>query len=123
MKSLIVLVAIACLVPAAAHACPSCEGHNHAKATTSGVSQTTAAAAPLAAGESRVTIPVSGMHCSHCVSRVKAALMKMGGVKSVDADLDKGQAVVAFELGKVDTSKMVEAIDGLGFKAGTPSQN
>jgi len=127
MKSLLVLVAIASLVPAAAHACPGCEmakaEHGHAKATTPGGSQAPTATAPLAHGESRVTIPVSGMHCSQCVSRVKATLTKMDGVKSVDADLDKGQAVVSFEKGKVDTSKMVEAIDGLGFKAGTPSQN
>ena len=96
---------------------------SHAKATTPGGSQAPTATAPLAHGESRVTIPVSGMHCSQCVSRVKATLTKMDGVKSVDADLDKGRAVVSFEKGKVDTSKMVEAIDGLGFKAGTPSQN
>jgi copper ion binding protein len=70
-----------------------------------------------------VTIPVSGMHCSHCVSRVKAALTKMEGVRAVDADLDKGQAVVSFEKDKVDAAKMVEAIDTLGFKAGAPVPN
>jgi copper chaperone CopZ len=126
MKTLLVLVALASLVPATALGCPSCEKRNaehaHAKANTAGAPHA-AAAAPLAPNESRVMIPVSGMHCSFCVSRVKAALTKMDGVKAVDADLDKGQAVVSFEKGKADTSKMVRAIDALGFKAGTPIPN
>jgi copper chaperone CopZ len=126
MKSLLVLASIACLGPAAALACPRCEmektSHEHAKATTA-APHASAATAPLKAGESRVTIPISGMHCSICASRVKAALTRMDGVRTVDADVDERRAVVSFETGKVDASKMVEAIDALGFKAGAPVPN
>ena len=124
MKTLLVLATVACLAPVVTRACPGCDKedaeHTHARASTSG---TPHAMPPLAAGESRVVIPVAGMHCEHCVSRVKAALTKVDGVKSVDASLEDGRAVVAFKKGKVEPSKLVEAIDALGYKAGNPVPN
>jgi len=130
MKTLIVTAALAFLAPPAARACEDCDmhkgdHHEHAKATTAAAAPAAAApaAAPLAANEARVTIPISGMHCGHCADRVKTALEGVQGVKSVDANLEKGQAVVAFEKEKVKSSKLVETIDALGFKAGQPVQN
>ncbi len=124
MKTLLVLATVACLAPAVTRACPGCDKdspeHTHAKASTADTPQ---AMPPLAAGESRVVIPVAGMHCEHCVSRVKTALSKVEGVKSVDADLEGARAVVAFEKSKVEPSKLVETINGLGYKAGNPVQN
>ena len=123
MKTLFVLAAVACLAPVVTRACPGCDKdsreHTHAKASTT----TPHTMPPLAAGESRVVIPVAGMHCEHCVSRVKTALTDMDGVKSVDASLEDGRAVVAFEKGKVLPSKLVEAINALGYKAGKPVPN
>ncbi len=128
MKILLALAALFCLVPAAAHACPGCNEekaqYTHAKAAPAGAPQAQAQApSPLPQGQARVTIPVSGMHCDHCISRMKTALTQIDGVKSVDASLEKGQAVVAVEKGKVDPSKLVETINGLGFEAGAPAQN
>lgn len=124
MRTLLVLATVACLAPVVTRACPGCDKdgpeHTHAKASTTG---TPHALPPLAAGESRVMIPVAGMHCEHCVSRVKTALTEMDGVKSVDANLEDGRAVVAFEKGKVEPSKLVEAINALGYKAGKPVRN
>jgi Cu+-exporting ATPase len=57
------------------------------------------------------------------VSRVESALSKLEGVKRADANLDAGEAVVVFEKSKVAPSQLVEAIDALGYKAGTPVQN
>ncbi len=127
MKTLLALAAVLCLVPAAARACPGCNDekaqHTHAKAGPANAPQAEKPAAPLAADQARVTIPVAGMHCDHCISRVTTALTKVDGVKSVDASLEKGQAVVAFEKGKVDASKLVETINALGFEAGAPVPN
>lgn len=119
-----VLACLTLLAPLAARACEDCDmhkgPHQHANATTAAAP---AAAAPLAAGEARVTIPITGMHCSHCADRVKTALEGVQGVKHVDASFEKGQAVVAFEKEKVKAAKLKETIDALGFKAGEPSQN
>ncbi len=118
MKILFVVLSavVALLLPTEASACDCCNHHgSHASAP--------AATAPLAAGEARVTIPVAGMHCGHCASRVEAALTKLTGVKVADASVDSGQVVVVFEDSKTRPAKLVEAIDGLGFRAGTPVQN
>lgn len=109
------------LVPGAASACDGCnQGHHHEHAATK---QGKAPTAQLGPGEVRVAIPVAGMHCGHCVSRVESALSKLEGVKRADANLDAGEAVVVFEKSKVAPSQLVEAIDALGYKAGTPVQN
>src|SRR5512137_2503363 len=120
MKILFVVLsaAAALLLPAEASACDCCNHHgSHASAPAP------AAATPLAAGDARVTIPVAGMHCGHCASRVEAALTKLTGVKVADASVDSGQVVVVFEDSKTRPAKFVEAINGLGFKAGAPVQN
>lgn len=120
MKILFVVVSavVALLLPTEASACDCCNHHGaHASAPAPAVT------APLAAGEARVTIPVTGMHCGHCAARVEAALTKLTGVKVADASFDSGQVVVVFEDSKTRPAKFVEAINGLGFKAGTPVQN
>lgn len=107
------------LVPGAAFACGCCDHHGgHATAQPS-----SAAPAQLGPGEARVRIPVTGMHCGHCVSRVESALHGIAGVKWAGASLQDGEAIVVFEKAKVGTPKLVEAIDALGFKAGTPIPN
>jgi copper chaperone len=124
MKKLIVSVALAALMPAVALACSGCD-KDKAMQTTAQAKPTapSEAKAVLAATDTSVTIPVSGMHCDHCISRVKASLAKVSGVKSVDADLEKGQAVVAYEKGKVDPTQLAQAIESAGFKPGAPVQN
>jgi copper chaperone CopZ len=121
-KTLLIVAALAAFAPAAARACAGCDEdnaeHAHGKAVPG---KTAAAPAPVPPGATRLTIPVSGMHCDHCASRVKAALAQVPGVKAADADLTRKQAVVDVEKGKVDTAQLVQAIDALGFKAGTPT--
>ena len=120
MKMLLAFVVamLVWLVPGAASACDCCGHHRHSTAGGS-----SAPAAQLGPGEVRVKIPVAGMHCGHCASRVESALSKLKGVKRADTNLDPGEAIVVFESSKIATSKLVETIDALGFKAGTPAQN
>lgn len=122
MKMLVVVAvtAAAWLVPCAASACGCGDHHQHGHAASQ---ESPASTAQLAPGEARVRIPVTGMHCGHCVSRVESALAKLDGVRLADASLESGEAVVVFEKSKLGTSKLVETIDALGFKAGTPVQN
>ncbi len=118
MKALFVAVvgAVILAIPGAASACPCCDHHHRSEHA----SQRTASAPALPPGEARVTIPVAGMHCAHCVSRVQDALGRVDGVRLAEASLDSGEAVVVYDKSKVKPAKLVEAIDGAGFKAGTP---
>jgi copper chaperone len=122
MKMLVVVAvaAAAWLIPGAASACECCDHHQHGRAAAQ---RTPPATAQLAPGEARVKIPVAGMHCGHCVSRVESALLKVDGVKSADASLKGAEATVVFEKSKLAASKLVETIDALGFKAGAPVQD
>jgi copper chaperone len=117
----IILVGLAVwLVPTASSACDDCaQGAHHAQAAAA----TKAASAQLGPGEVRVRIPVAGMTCGHCVSRVEAALAKLEGVRLAEASVERGEAVVVFEKTKLAPAKLVETIDALGYKAGTPAQN
>jgi len=121
MTKLLTLALFTAFAPAIALACSACDSDMDTQASAQ--AKPTAKAHLLTAGETRVTIPVSGMHCDHCVSRVKASLAKLGGVKSVDVNLEKGQAVVAYEKGKVAPAKLAEAIEAAGFKPGAPRAN
>ena len=63
-------------------------------------------------------IKVEGMHCPHCVMRVKKASEAVENVKSAEVDLESGKAVITHE--NADISAVVSAINALGFSA---SQN
>ncbi len=63
-------------------------------------------------------IKVEGMHCPHCVMRVKKASEAVENVKSADVDLETGKAVITHE--NADINAVVSAINELGFSA---SQN
>ncbi len=64
----------------------------------------------------RITIPIGGMTCNHCVQSVKTALSAQSGVTAVDVDLAKGQAIVSGE--NLNVAALRTAIDDIGFEAG-----
>lgn len=106
------------LAPAHAQACGCCDHHDH----HAGAQSAPATAAKLGPGEARVEIPVTGMHCGHCASRVEAAVQKLDGVKAITVNLRDGSVIVVFEKAKLAPARIVETIDALGFKAGPPAQ-
>jgi copper ion binding protein len=114
------------LAPAGALACGDCDhGDHHADhhaAAHSAHPGHAVTAAKLGPGEARVEIPVAGMHCGHCASRVEAAVQKLDGVKAASVQLQDGKVVVVFEKAKLAPAKIVETIDALGYKAGAPTQ-
>lgn len=65
---------------------------------------------------SKVTIPIGGMHCQHCVTSVKNKLSSMPGVDSVEVNLEKGEATVSGAT--LDVAALRAAIEDLGFDAG-----
>lgn len=72
-------------------------------------------------GDAQITIPVEGATCAACTLSIRRALKKLDGVKAVEsAPAAKGSVVVTYQPSKVKPEQMTQAIDGLGFKAGTP---
>lgn len=68
------------------------------------------------AEDKSATFKVNGMSCGSCESSVKGAVTKVDGVKSVEADADKGTAVVAYDPAKTDETKIAAAINTTQFK-------
>jgi len=62
----------------------------------------------------RITLPIAGMSCQHCVQRVKEALEEVEGVNSANVDLDEGQAVVTYG-GSVTREELAEAVKAAGY--------
>ncbi len=66
---------------------------------------------------SKVTIPVSGMTCAACSSRVQRALETTPGVRDASVNLMLGNAVVSYDESEMSPDRLVEAIRGTGYDA------
>jgi len=75
----------------------------------------TAGAVPAATG--KVTIPVSGMTCAACSSRVQRALSRTPGVSEASVNLMLKNAVVAYDARAVTPEQLVERIRETGYGA------
>ncbi len=64
------------------------------------------------------TIKVDGMSCGGCVKSVTGVLTALDGVASADVSLERKQAVVEFDAGKVTRDQLKAAIEDAGFDAG-----
>ena len=71
---------------------------------------------PAAGTSKETTFKVNGMVCSSCASTVKNAVTKVDGVKTIDADSEKGTAVVAYDPAKTSEEKIAAAINTTKFK-------
>ena len=81
------------------------------------------AAATDAATES-IRIPVSGMTCAACSSRVQRTLQKQAGVADANVNLMMKTATVRFDPQTVSPDQLVEAIreTGYGAQLASPDQ-
>ena len=62
-------------------------------------------------------IPIEGMTCSSCVSRITRALRKLDGVESVKVDLVSDSAIVGFDGGRTSLDVIGGAIRTAGYEA------
>ncbi|MDE2142602.1 MAG: copper-translocating P-type ATPase [Elusimicrobia bacterium] len=65
----------------------------------------------------RVVLPVRGMHCASCVSKVEGALTSLRGVTSVSVDLPSRTVAVSFmpSPGKLEVKHLRRAIEKAGY--------
>lgn len=64
----------------------------------------------------RVTLPVRGMTCASCVSRVERALSKVPGVARASVNLATERADVTFDPARATRPTLVAAIQGAGYE-------
>src|SRR5579862_3676552 len=68
----------------------------------------------------RVTLPVSGMTCAACQSRVQRALTKAPGVKEASVNLMLNNATVTFDEHVATPEALVDAVRATGYGAELP---
>lgn len=89
------------------------------QASVSAATTVTSASAADVAIET-VRIPVEGMSCVACAANIKKTLVAIAGVEDVEVHLGERHARVRFNSRQVTADKLVSAINGLGYSAGTP---
>src|SRR5207302_10922939 len=71
---------------------------------------------PPVAQERRVVLPVSGMHCASCVSKVEKAVGALEGVREVSVDLPSRTVAVSYVPSPVlDFRALRRAIERAGY--------
>jgi len=63
-----------------------------------------------------IVLHVEGMSCMHCVGKVEKGLKELDGVSSAEVSLEKKEARVRFDPGKVDESQIREKIAETGYQ-------
>jgi Cu+-exporting ATPase len=69
----------------------------------------------------KITIPVTGMHCAACQSRVQSALQKTAGVADASVNLLLNSATVTYDENAIGPPALVEAITATGYQATLPT--
>ena len=69
----------------------------------------------------QIVIPVSGMTCAACQSRVQKTLGKVDGVSDASVNLMMGNATVSFDPSLTSPDALVEKIRDTGYSAELPS--
>jgi Cu+-exporting ATPase len=64
-----------------------------------------------------VTIPIGGMSCAACSTRVEKAIAKLEGVETVSVNLATEKAVVVYDTRKLRLSAIKECIEKAGYQA------
>ena len=71
---------------------------------------------PAGSEVARWTLPVSGMTCASCVTRVEKALSRVEGVSSASVNLAAGTATVTVDPGKVGPWRLAAAVRDAGYE-------
>lgn len=65
---------------------------------------------------SQVSLPVQGMTCAACVSKVEKTLKNMDGVQEVHVNLLSGKAAVSYTSDQTGVPQMVKIIQDIGYE-------
>ncbi len=69
-------------------------------------------------GENRkISLSLSGMHCSSCAGIIEKSLKKVSGVAQANVNFAAEKAVITFDSSQVKVSALVAAVQKVGYKA------
>jgi copper chaperone len=63
-----------------------------------------------------VTLGISGMTCGGCVRSVTNVLKAQDGVAKADVSLEKSNAVIEYDPGKVQVEQLKRSVEEAGFE-------
>ena len=63
-----------------------------------------------------ITLGIKGMTCSGCVASVQRVLKALDGVGEVDVSLEREQATIEYESGRVDPARLRTVIEDAGYE-------
>jgi len=63
-----------------------------------------------------VALPVDGIHCAGCVTRVEGAILGVQGVVEASVNLATGEARVSFDPESCDLEKLLAAVEDAGYR-------
>jgi copper chaperone CopZ len=70
--------------------------------------------------KAKTEIKIEGMTCQGCVRSIEKKLSAVRGVGSAHVNLGAGKAVVEYDDSLADPSKLMSAVDEIGFHASQP---
>ena len=79
-----------------------------------------ASANSAAANAQRCDLPILGMHCAACATRIEKALNKTPGVQNAGVNYATGRATVHFDPRATDAEKLRDAVQSAGYDAILP---
>ena len=68
----------------------------------------------------RCDLPLLGMHCASCASRIERALNKVEGVENANVNFAATRATINFDSHKTNPEKLREAVQAVGYDAILP---
>ncbi|MFO7837623.1 MAG: heavy metal translocating P-type ATPase [Candidatus Thorarchaeota archaeon] len=66
--------------------------------------------------QKKLSINVEGMHCASCVATIEKSLLNEDGVIKASVNLLDEKALVQYDAGKVNRSKLEKAVENTGYK-------
>lgn len=85
-------------------------------ATPSSPTSPTKAKGSVPSAFQTIVLPIAGMHCGGCVSRVRKALLATPGVQSAEVILQPPQATVVFDTKKLQPSSFDAILRSAGYR-------
>ncbi len=67
------------------------------------------------AAEAEITMPVAGMHCASCVTKVEKSISNLNGVAEVSVNLATEKLFVKYDATKTDPGRFVDAVKSVGY--------
>ena len=92
----------------------------YAAADTQAPAVIAAPAATDGASGERCDLPILGMHCAACATRIEKALGKAPGVQGAGVNYATGRATVHYDPHATDTAKLRDVVKNVGYDAIVP---